>query len=262
MTRNPNDVPITEAHGLSTPKDRIYWEKLSEISDEFPHSLEHYLALWPVYTKRISLIRFLSHYKLFIKTQELPGDILDLGVSRGVSFFTFHKLLEIVLPTDTSKKVIGIDSFEGLTDFSTYDGALNSNVGKVEGGWSAFNVEEEVFKILELQNEDCVLTKSRGILIKGRVQDAIPKLISERPGMRIALLHLDLDLYEPTYFALEMLWDLVLPGGLIVFDEFALPPWEGEAKAWEDFARNKGLQDYVITKEPGSLTPNGFLVKR
>ena len=94
------------------------------------------------------------------------------------------------------------------------------------------------------------------------MQDAIPKLISERPGMRIALLHLDLDLYEPTYFALEMLWDLVLPGGLIVFDEFALPPWEGEAKAWEDFARNKGLKDYVITKEPGSLTPNGFLVKR
>ena len=73
--------------------------------------------------------------------------------------------------------------------------------------------------------------------------------------------HLDMDLYEPTLEALRMFWDLVLPGGLVVFDEFALPPWEGETRAWEDFAAERELS-YVIEKFPGTLNPNGFLIKR
>ena len=259
--RLPDDVPLAESHGLASAADREYWKKFSEITTLHPHSLEHFLALWPVYTKRISLVRFLSHYKLFTKVDNLPGDILDLGVSRGVSFFTFHKLLEIALPTDTSKKVIGIDTFEGLSQFTEKDGREDQAVGKTIGGWSASSVEEEVFSLLDLHNQDGVLTKKRGILLKGRVQEQIPKLLQDRPGMRISLLHLDLDLYEPTLFALETLWDLVVPGGLVVFDEYALPPWEGETKAWEDFAKSRGIYGIRITKEPGSLNPNGFLIK-
>jgi SAM-dependent methyltransferase len=261
LGRENNDVPRTEAHGLTSKADRMYWSAFAEIVTQHPHSLEHFLALWPAYTKRISLVRFLSHYKLFMKTENLPGDILDLGVSRGVSFFTFHKLLEIVLPTDTSKKVIGIDSFEGLEDFSEKDGAEDVSVGKTVGGWSASSVEDEVFKLLELHNLDGILTKQRGMLLKGRVQEQIPRLLLDRPGMRISLLHLDLDLYEPTLFSLETLWDLVVPGGLVVFDEYALPPWEGETKAWEDFAKARGITGLRIIKDPGSLNPNGYLIK-
>ena len=259
--RLENDVPVTEAHGLASENDRAYWSKFDTILENSPHSEEHLLALWPVYVRRISMVRFLSHYELFKKIQNLPGDILDLGVSRGVSFFTFHKMLELFNPTDTSRKVIGVDSFEGLQDFSSSDGIQQSAVGKSQGGWSAKGVEDEIMQMLELHNSDGVLTKARGMIYKTRIQDLGTRLAQDRPGMRIALLHLDMDLYEPTLEALRMFWDLVLPGGLVVFDEFALPPWEGETKAWEDFAAERQLS-YVIEKFPGTLNPNGFLIKR
>jgi hypothetical protein len=259
--RLENDVPVTEAHGLASENDREYWSKFDTILENSPHSEEHLLALWPVYVRRISMVRFLSHYELFKKIQNLPGDILDLGVSRGVSFFTFHKMLELFNPTDTSRKVIGVDSFEGLQDFSSSDGIQQSAVGKSQGGWSAKRVEDEIMQMLELHNSDGVLTKARGMIYKTRIQDLGTRLAQDRPGMRIALLHLDMDLYEPTLEALRMFWDLVLPGGLVVFDEFALPPWEGETKAWEDFAAERQLS-YVIEKFPGTLNPNGFLIKR
>jgi hypothetical protein len=259
--RLENDVPVTEAHGLASEKDREYWSNFGTILENSPHSEEHLLALWPVYVRRISMVRFLSHYELFKKIQNLPGDILDLGVSRGVSFFTFHKMLELFNPTDTSRKVIGVDSFEGLQDFSSSDGIQQSVVGKSQGGWSAKGVESEIMQMLDLHNSDGVLTKTRGMIYKTRIQDLGTRLAQDRPGMRIALLHLDMDLYEPTLEALRMFWDLVLPGGLVVFDEFALPPWEGETKAWEDFAAERQLS-YVIEKFPGTLNPNGFLIKR
>ena len=259
--RLENDVPVSEAHGLISDRDREYWSKFDDILENSPHSEEHLLALWPVYVRRISMVRFLSHYELFKKIQNLPGDILDLGVSRGVSFFTFHKMLELFNPTDTSRKVIGVDSFEGLQDFSSSDGIQHGVVGKSQGGWSAKGVESEIMQMLDLHNSDGVLTKTRGMIYKTRIQDLGTRLAQDRPGMRIALLHLDMDLYEPTLEALRMFWDLVLPGGLVVFDEFALPPWEGETKAWEDFAAERQLS-YVIEKIPGTLNPNGFLVKR
>ena len=79
--------------------------------------------------------------------------------------------------------------------------------------------------------------------------------------MRISLLHFDVDLYDPTLFALEQLWDLVVPGGVVVFDEYGLPPWGGEAKAVDTFFKSRGITGLRINKFPWSLTPNGFLVK-
>ena len=65
LMRKDNDVPITEAHGLASPDDREFWAKFESILSTSPHSEEHLLALWPVYVRRISMVRFLSHYELF-----------------------------------------------------------------------------------------------------------------------------------------------------------------------------------------------------
>lgn len=261
MKNFPLDVPPEEVHGMSSQNDLDFWTSVDTLFEDFPHSPGHILSLWPVYSKRISLVRFVAHLKLFEQVIDLPGDVVDLGVSRGASFFTFHKLLELFVPTDTSRKVIGIDSFEGLQNFHEKDGPPEARVGKGVGGWSAASVEEEVFRLLEIHNRDGLVTKSRGIILKGDVRDAIGEMLAKRPGMRISLLHLDVDLYEPTIFSLESLWDLVVPGGLVVFDEYGLPPWEGEARAWDEFRRSRGLNDLAIKKIPGSLTPNGFVVK-
>lgn len=57
-------------------------------------------------------------------------------------------------------------------------------------------------------------------LIKGDVFETLPKYLSDNPETRIALLHLDMDVKDPTHFALDLLYERVVPGGIIVFDDF------------------------------------------
>jgi hypothetical protein len=240
----------------------MFWQGLETLFEEHPHSIPHILTHWPVYTKRILVTRFLAHYELFRMTTDLPGSIVELGVSRGVSFFSFHKFLEIFCPTDTAKKVFGFDTFEGLNDFSEKDGksAGDATTDKQLGGWSAADGGAEVFRLASLYNCDNILARERCRVIKGRVQDTLPVFLSEMPGLRISLLHFDLDLYEPTLFALELLWDLVVPGGVVVLDEYGLPPWGGEAAAFDEFCRKRSLK-LSLKKFSWCLTPTAYVVK-
>ena len=52
--------------------------------------------------------------------------------------------------------------------------------------------------------------KDRIHLIKGDISETVPKYVKENPGMRISLLHFDVDIYQPTLTALESLWPLVV----------------------------------------------------
>jgi len=258
------DAPDNQMLGAGSDRDKSFWDGLAAILESYPHSEKHLLAHWPVYTKRILLMRFLAHYELFKLTVDLPGSIVELGVSRGVSFFTWHKLLELFAPMDTHKKVYGFDSFEGLSDFVAADGAAGERdemADKRVGGWSAQDVEGELFGLCALANADNVLARERSRLIKGCIQDTLEPFLAETPGLRINLLHLDLDLYEPTKFALDRLWDLIVPGGLVVMDEYATPPWAGESTAWEELARARGL-NLEVKKFPWSLSPGGYVVKK
>jgi hypothetical protein len=257
-----HDAPLEQMYGVHSEKDKNYWNGLEKIQKNFPHSDLHKLTHWPVYTKRILMTRYLAHYELFKMSLELPGSIVELGVSRGVSFFSFHKFLEIFCPTDTSKKVYGFDSFEGLSDFSEEDGVTeNDKVSdKRFGGWSAQAVEGEIFELCRLANEDNILARERSRLIKGRVQDTLLKFLEDTPGLRINLLHFDLDLYDPTYFTLNHLWDLIVPGGVIVFDEYGLPPWGGEATAFDKFTKERGLK-VQLKKFNWCLTPTAYCIK-
>ncbi len=257
-----HDAPLEQMFGVHSEKDKKFWEDLHRVQIKYPHSTLHTLTHWPVYTKRILMTRFLAHFELFKMTLDLPGSIVELGVSRGVSFFSFHKFLEIFLPTDTSKKVFGFDSFEGLGDFAEEDGVAANDLtrDKKQGGWSAGAVEGEIFDLCRLFNADNILARERSRLIKGRVQETLDPFLKETPGLRINLLHFDLDLYEPTMFALERLWDLVVPGGVIVFDEYGIPPWGGEATAFDQFRTSRHL-DVKLRKFGWCLTPTAYCIK-
>src|SRR5690348_12477166 len=76
-----------------------------------------------VFIRRRDLARILSHYELFRHVIDLPGVIVDLGIYRGASFFTWTKLMETFCPNDRTRRVYGFDWFEGLHDFASQDGA-------------------------------------------------------------------------------------------------------------------------------------------
>lgn len=243
----------------SMSRDRAYWQRLTALFEERGYSVEDILRNWPAYILRRDLPRFLSHYELFKQVVDLPGCILELGVFRGSSFFTWSTLMETFCPFDRSRKVFGFDSFEGLQNFGEKDGRADGSVQKVVGGYKA--TAHEVQTLVELHNSDNMIPGTKRCeLVVGDLTETIPKFLEERPGLKIALLHFDVDLYEPTKYALEMLYPLVLKGGIVCFDEYGLIPWQGETRAVDEYFASIGEQP-TIHKHPFTQTPHGYLIK-
>ena len=75
-----------------TARDENHWEALDKIFSSEKYKAEDILTNWPAYVKRRHISRFLAHYELVKKTLDLPGSIVELGVFKGASFFSWSKL--------------------------------------------------------------------------------------------------------------------------------------------------------------------------
>jgi hypothetical protein len=251
-----------ETLGQTSTRDQSVLSQLEELVKEKGHPLRHVLALWPCYIQRVNLTRFLAHYELFKHIIDLPGCVVEIGVGRGSSFFTWSRLMEIFCPNDRQRRVYGFDWFEGLKNFTGQDGRQTESSHYVEGGWSTAAAADEVRRLVSIVNEDNIISKSvRCQLIEGDVEETIPRFLEENPGLRIALLHLDADMYKPTKAALKHLYPRVLRGGVVVFDEYGMIPWQGETNAADEYFLKTG-ENVVMKKFPWSLNPHGYFIKQ
>ena len=75
--------------------------------------------------------------------------------------------------------------------------------------------------------------------------------------LKISLLHIDVDIYEPSKVILETMYDSVVEGGLIVLDDYGTFP--GETKAVDDFFHNKQVK---INKFSFSQSTPVYIVKK
>ncbi len=256
------DVPWSESIGGQTsPRDEEVWKRLEAVVAKNHHSTRHVLELFPAYVRRIHMMRFLSHFELFKQIVDLPGVIVELGVYRAPSLLTWAKLAEIFIPQDRTRRIYGFDSFKGLQNLGEKDGPPVPLIGKVEGGWSAGSVADEVRELIAIQNLDNIIPNQvRTVLIEGDLEETLPKFLKDNPGVRISLLHLDVDLYKPTKLALELLYPRVVTGGVIIFDEYGLVPWEGETNAAEEYFREIGINP-VVRKHAWTHVPHGYFIK-
>ena len=231
-------------------RDRRHWQRLEALIGSQGFCLEDVLRYFPAYVRRRELPRFLAHYELFKKVVDLPGGIVEVGVYRGASLFTWTKLLETFCPGDRYRMVYGFDQFLGLTQYTDKDGerdaeeTFSSSVGAMR-------------ELVQIHNEDSLIPGvERCRLIEGDVIETLPQFVKDNPGLRIALLNLDADLYAPTRAALENLYPLVLRGGIVVFDEYGLEQWPGESSAVDEYfaaIREKP----IIHRFPFSPIPGG-----
>lgn len=255
------EVPASESLGTRYPRDIAVWDKLESLINANEHSHKHVLELFPAYIRRIHLGRFLAHYELFKLITDIPGCIVEAGVYRGSSLLTFSKLMEIFSPGDRTRRVFGFDNFKGLGKFHKKDGKEDPASGKVKGGWSAKNVQAEVEELINISNQDNFISGHERVrLVVGDLADTLPAFIKDNPGLRISLLHIDVDMYEATKVTLEHLFPLVVPGGLVVFDEYGMIPWAGETEAADEYFKKVNYKP-KYKKFHFSQNPHGYFIK-
>jgi len=216
--------------------------------------------IWDAYNTLLTcpdvnrLGKILTRYELFKKTLRLPGDIVECGVFKGSSFLMFLKFLKIHC-FGSEKKVIGFDFF-GDTKTKVVD-TLSDNDAEMMKKLFKSSKFQGITKenILHQANQ---IYQDHGVLIDGDIKKTARCYVKNNPGSRISLLHLDLDVAEPTYAALEALWDRVVKGGVVILDEYAIDKWS-ESNAVDLFFKDK---DVTIQTEPWMRTPSAFIIKQ
>jgi|TARA_B110000090_G_C13143723_1_gene354861 hypothetical protein len=185
------------------------------------------------FSPKTRINKMLAHYELYKSILGLPGHIFELGVYKGASLVrlaTYRDALE----NDYSRKIVGFDAFgefptEGL---NVKDDLEFIDTFETTGGYG-LDIEE-VSTLLNLKGFENFQ------LIKGNVFDTLPAYLETNPETRLSFLHLDMDVKEPTDFALEILYERVVPGGLIVFDDYNAVA--GETISVDDFSRKYKLK--------------------
>jgi hypothetical protein len=179
------------------------WVKYQDFEEE------HYLNSF----RRQGLINEITE----IERKNVEGDFLELGVFKGFSAY-------IMLEKGKSDRCyVGFDTFLGLSE--PIPGIDGSHWSK---GSLAFS-EQGVLTNLGIYRD-------RITLIKGQ----IPQVFLSNPlwGRKFALVHIDLDLYEPTRNALEFGWEKLSNGGSLICDDYGFSTCPGATKAVNEFLEN------------------------
>jgi hypothetical protein len=174
--------------------------------------------------------KFISHLEFFKQTSTVRGEIVEFGVFKGNSFFRWIKFRELLEQTQ-SRKVIGFDIFGDFPQakFEEDKNKRDAFVAETNGGKSISY--EEINELLDNQG----LNKNVDI-IKGDILKTLDEYLEKNPHLKISLLHIDVDLYEPTKHILEKLYDRVTKGGVIILDDYGA--FAGTNKAVDDFFNN------------------------
>ena len=190
---------------------------------------------------RISKI--LSHYEIYKMIKEIPGEIVECGVFKGASYLRFAMFRE-VFGNPFSKKIIGFDTFGKFPETSFQDDEKTRNQFIDSAGADSIS-KEQLLKILNHKG----LNKHID-LIEGDITETVPAYVKANPELKISLLNLDTDIYEPAVTILEHLYPKITKGGILMLDDYGTHP--GETKAVDDYFHNK---DVEIKKFSFAMTP-------
>lgn len=233
---------------FKTGKELEVGKNIEKIFDKNPDSVEIKLENFPKYVRRQHLKRFLTLYEIYKKLLNVKGSIVELGVFRGFSLSTWVKLSAILEPENLIRKIYGFDTFEGFPSLHEKDKNLEYNH---EVGHFYTDVFQELNDLNESYNQDRFLGHINKMeLIKGDCTKTIPSFLEKNPHLLIGMLFIDLDLYEPTKFALEHFLPRMHKGSIIAFDELDNPQWPGETLALLESMNIKNLKIQTIPGDP------------
>lgn len=236
--------PFSELGLLSSNNDARtldYYQQLERFIGETPGSNLLKFRNFSVFTPRQVISDFLVRYELFKFVLDVPGDILEFGVFFGQGLFSYAQFSAILEPYYINREIIGFDTFEGFPETSDKDSKGSQELLRA-GGLKAecYDTLLEAARLFDQNRYLGHLPKVR--LVKGDVTRVLDEFISDNPHMLIAMLYMDLDLYQPTREVLMKLYDRVPQGGVVAFDQLNHRSFPGETAAFLEVLGNKGCQ--------------------
>lgn len=167
--------------------------------------------------------------------KHLEGDFVECGVYKGFCSFFLVNYLDF---GNMDRSFYLYDTFAGIPE------AYKEGSPVRDGAYSEPNLLKDATE--RFASFDNVKV----------IEGVVPEVLEGVSPEKIAFLHLDMNSALSELGALEVLFDRIVPGGMIVFDDYGWQSYRAQKQAEDEFMRQR---DYKIMELP---TGQGLLVKR
>jgi len=173
---------------------------------------------------------------------KLVGDFVECGVNRG---FLSSAIMEFLDWDSLNKTFYLLDTFEGVdlrycSDEEVQAGAAQKNEAALQSGLYVQGVASVKANFSQWK-------KLR--IIKG----SIPETLSQIDTRSVAYLHLDMNCSPPELAALNFLWDRLLPGAVVLLDDYAYRGYQSQKHAMDAFAQQRQVMIASLPTGQGLL---------
>ncbi len=187
------------------------------------------------------LARVFAIQEIYQKIINIPGMVLDIGTWRGQTAVVCENLRAIYEPLHFNRRIACFDTFQGYAGFSNKDKPteLHADGTYDVGGEDYASYLSELLKLHEMANAMGHVNGKHKV-IAGDCRKTIPNFFSENPNEFIALAFFDVNSYEPTREAFEVVWDRIPRGGIVAFWQLTRDIIPAEGMVFNDLI----LKDY------------------
>lgn len=214
----------------------LYNRNLSwQIDDEFREA-------WKEFSpgkKAVKDRRFVL-FSMAMAQRNVPGDTAECGVYDGASSYLICHANEGV----AGRRHHVFDSFEGLSEPAEIDSPVDPRAYK----WRKHDLSVAVDVVRKNLSRFDSVSYYKGW---------IPDRFCEVEDCRFSLVHIDVDLYQPTYDSLSFFYERLVRNGIILCDDYGSTICPGAKAAFDQFILERPEHRVMHL-----TTGQGFIVKR
>ena len=170
----------------------------------------------------------------------LEGDFVECGVSTGmfsraiVDFIDFNRL--------SPRQFYLLDTYHGIPLQYLTDNERESGHAEAKN--------ERLYSTDSYEQVKETFRQFPGVVV---VRGEIPGTLSQVPSAKVAYLSIDLNCAAPEIAAGEYFWPRLVPGAVVVLDDYGFPTHEDQKEAWDAFAARRGVRVLPLPTGQGLL---------
>jgi len=184
----------------------------------------------------------------YVVRNRIEGDIVECGVWRGGSMMAAAKTL---LSTGDAERHLHLyDTFEGMSEPTEHDHRYDGR--SAAEMLAATERDAPIWAYASLEDVQQAMGETafpaeRIHYYKGKVEETIPEHAPEK----ISILRLDTDWYESTRHELHHLYPRLVPGGVLLLDDYGW--WDGARRAVDEWLAETKFPLLLLRMDVGRL---------
>jgi O-methyltransferase len=189
---------------------------------------------WPGFTLqwRVHIVCWFANY-----AKTLPGDFVECGVNTGAYA---RAVVEYIDFNSLGKTFFLFDTYGGFVKEQVTETEKAQGIGKYDNAYrDVYQQVQETFKDFNVR------------IVKGTVPSTLTACQSEK----ICFLSIDMNAVVPELAAAEYFWPRLVPGAVVLLDDYGFPNHITQKNAFDEFAAKRGL---VVLSLP---TGQGVIIK-